>query len=158
MSSTNKTTNLNLNSWIGADKPQREDFNRDNSILDEAIHTHRSDSAIHITGEERTAWNTPYAVGTYFGNGSASRSVTLNCAFEPRFGIVFAVNLPTGISDFTNHAHYNYLALVTKSGSSTGVMLNGKTLNVAQSSVPVHTSEYKSFNETGTTYVYVVFR
>lgn len=35
MGSTNKTSNLKLNSWIGSDKPQRVDFNYDNNILDE---------------------------------------------------------------------------------------------------------------------------
>ena len=29
MSSTNKTTNLKLNDWVGTDVPQREDFNAD---------------------------------------------------------------------------------------------------------------------------------
>lgn len=158
MSSTNKTTNLKLNSWIGADKPQREDFNRDNGILDEAIHTHQSDSDIHITAQERGAWNEPYYIGSYFGNGSSSRTVTINCSFEPRFGMVFAVNTPAGISDFTNEAHYNYFALVSKSGSSAGVTLSGKSLSVSQSSVPIFGCEHKSFNESGTTYIYVVFR
>lgn len=158
MSSTNKTTYLRLNSWIGADKPQREDFNRDNSILDNAIKGHHTDSAIHITDDERTSWNTPYEIGTYFGNGSSSRTITLNCDFTPRFGIIFALNSPPGVSDFNNAGHYNYFGLVSTNGCSTGVSLNGKTLTVTQSSVPVLTSEYRSFNESGTTYIYVMFR
>ncbi len=158
MSSTNKTTHLRLNSWIGADKPLREDFNRDNSILDEAIHTHQTDNTIHITDQERSTWNAPYYIGTYFGDGSSARTVAMNCSFEPRFGIIFAVSLPPGVSDYRNSAHYNYFALVTKNGSTTGVTLNAKNLSVSQSSVPVSGSEYKSFNEVGTTYTYIVFR
>ena len=37
MSSTNKTTNLKLNDWVGTDVPQREDFNADNQRIDKAI-------------------------------------------------------------------------------------------------------------------------
>lgn len=35
MASTNKTPNLGLNLWLGTDKPEREDFNRDNQHLDD---------------------------------------------------------------------------------------------------------------------------
>lgn len=34
MASTNKTTNLELNNWIGGDRSQREDFNSDNEKID----------------------------------------------------------------------------------------------------------------------------
>ena len=34
MSSTNKTTNLKLNKWIGTDRSAREDFNNDNDLID----------------------------------------------------------------------------------------------------------------------------
>lgn len=158
MSSTNKTTHLRLNNWIGADKPLREDFNRDNSILDEAIYSHRTDESIHITEQERAAWNEPYYISSYLGDGTSSRVVAMNCGFVPRFGIIFAVNSPPGVNDYRNSAHYNYFALVTQNGSSVGVTMNAKNLTVTQSAVPVSVSEYKSFNEVGTTYIYVVFR
>ena len=35
MSSINKTKNLGLNNWIGSDRSQREDFSKDNEIIDE---------------------------------------------------------------------------------------------------------------------------
>lgn len=158
MSSTNKTTNLQLNSWIGADKPQREDFNRDNRILDETIHTHCADSSIHITEQERTAWDAPYYIGSYIGNGAASRNVAIGSPFEPEFGLLFAVSTPPGVNDYQNSAHYNYFALMSKSGASAGAALNGMNLTVSQSSVPILGKEYKSFNESGIVYVYVVFR
>lgn len=158
MSSTNKTTHLRLNSWIGADKPQREDFNRDNSILDEAIAAHQTDNTAHITAQERSKWNAPFYIGTYFGNGASTRTVTINCDFEPRFGLVFAVSVPPGVNDYHNGTHYNYFGLVTPNGSTSGVTLSAKTLTVMQSSVPVSGCEYRSFNETGTSYIFIVFR
>ena len=36
MPSSNKTSRLNLNHWQGADKPKREDFNADNTLVDAA--------------------------------------------------------------------------------------------------------------------------
>lgn len=59
MSSTNKTPNLGLNSWVGPDKPKMADFNFDNNIVDEsfaslmgAINSHSS-SPVHITVTDR---------------------------------------------------------------------------------------------------------
>lgn len=37
MASTNKTANLGLNQWVGTDPVLMADFNRDNSLLDEAV-------------------------------------------------------------------------------------------------------------------------
>lgn len=36
MPSSNKTTNLQLNKWIGSDKPKKDDFNSDNQKVDMA--------------------------------------------------------------------------------------------------------------------------
>ena len=36
MPSTNKTPNLQLNNWVGSDRPKREDFNSDNTKIDTA--------------------------------------------------------------------------------------------------------------------------
>ncbi len=43
MPSTNKTANLELNQWIGTDKPKMADFNADNSLIDAAIGDLQSD-------------------------------------------------------------------------------------------------------------------
>ena len=158
MSSTNKTSNLKLNSWIGSDKPQREDFNRDNSIIDNIVSTHHSNSEIHTTADEKSKWNAPYYMNSYFGNGSVTRNITLGCDFTPGWGIIFAINYLPGATDFKNSAHYNYFAIVSQNGSTVGAELSGKKLTVTQSSVAVFGNEFRSFNETGTTYYYVMFR
>ena len=158
MSSTNKTAHLGLNSWLGSDKPQREDFNRDNSLIDNAVSTHTADASIHILPAERDRWDTPFAIGTYFGNGSNVRTVTLECDFDPTWGIVFAASKVPDLADFTNKAQYHYFALFTDRGSMSGTQLSGKTLTVNQSAVAVFGNEYRSFNENGATYVYIVFR
>ena len=58
MSSTNKTTNLKLNDWVGTDVPQREDFNADNQRIDKAIGDHTGNTTVHITQAERDLWLT----------------------------------------------------------------------------------------------------
>ena len=40
MASTNKTEYLSLNAWVESDRPQRADFNSDNSIIDSALGAH----------------------------------------------------------------------------------------------------------------------
>ena len=39
MASTNKTEHLGLNAWLSTDKPKREDFVRDNQLIDGAVST-----------------------------------------------------------------------------------------------------------------------
>lgn len=75
MSSTNKTTNLKLNDWVGTDVPQREDFNADNQRIDKAIGDHTGNTAVHITQAERDLWGLPFYYYNYFGNGKATRKV-----------------------------------------------------------------------------------
>jgi len=85
-------------------------------------------------------------------------TVTLECDFEPTWGLVYAVNKITDISDYTNKAQYHFFSVFSTEGSMTGTALSGKTLTVNQSSVAVFGNEYRSFNESGTMYVYIVFR
>ena len=47
MSSTNKTTHLRLNQWIGTDPVLRTDFNFDNSKIDAAVNAR---ALVRLTG------------------------------------------------------------------------------------------------------------
>lgn len=158
MSSTNKTQNYGLNSWIGSDIPKREDFNTDNVIIDSVLAEHCDDSMAHTSSSEKNVWNNPYHIQTYFGNGSSSRTLALNCDFTPTWGIVFAVNYTPAVTDISNKANYNYFALFTSSGSNTGVTLSDKSLKLVQSSTAVLGNEYRNFNQNGVTYLCIMFR
>ena len=157
MSSTNKTT-LGFNSWEGSDIPSREDFNSDNYLCNSLIANHTGNNNIHITANERIAWNKPYHMSTYFGNGEVSRTVNTSCPFTPKWGIVFALSTFPTVTDFNNQADYNYFGLVSTHGSNTGLSLNGSNLVVTQSSVGLMGDEYRSYNENGVTYVFILFR
>ncbi|MFR5875362.1 MAG: hypothetical protein ACLUFN_02605 [Eubacterium sp.] len=158
MSSTNKTSLLKLNSWIGSDIPQREDFNNDNQIIDDVISSHLSDSNLHTSASEKNIWNTPYAITTYYGNGSSSRTLALSTNFNPTWGIIFAVGRPIQIVDVDNQADYNYCGIFSTRGSTTGVSIVGKNVQLVQSSSALFGNEYRSFNENGVTYVCIAFR
>ncbi|MGN0531743.1 MAG: hypothetical protein ACI4IN_02995 [Eubacterium sp.] len=158
MSSTNKTDNLGLNQWVGTDRPKMQDFNQDNLLIDSAVTRHITDSEAHVTGADKTVWNKPYHIQVYTGDGSSTRSISIDAGFTPRWGIVFAASYPPGLTDFTNKAHYNYFGFVSTDGGNPGLTLNGTTLKVTQSSTPVNVSEYRSYNTNGVGYVIILFR
>ena len=67
--STNKTSNLNLNSWEASDPVKRTEFNENFTALDAAW------------GDLETA-KAGIVVGTYTGDGAASRTIPLG--FTPK--------------------------------------------------------------------------
>lgn len=160
MSSTNKTENLKLNSWIGSDKPQRTDFNYDNEVIDKAISQHTADTVSHITGDERDKWNNYIFAGTYFGDGSTKRTINTKCPFPAKFGIVFANNRPPSIVTFSSPQKANYFGFFSLRASTSGLELADDmvTLTVHQTVLPVMEDEYPNYNESGVTYYFVMFR
>lgn len=160
MSSTNKTNNLKLNKWIGSDKPMRVDFNYDNEVIDSVITQHTTDAVAHITDEERAKWNTYVHIGMYFGDGSSSRKIATNCPFNINAGFIFAVSRPSSIFYSSDGRKYNYTAMFSSMGEGSGVKLQSdmKTLSVTQSSQAVINKEYMNLNESGVSYVYILFR
>ena len=70
--STNKTTNLNLHSWVGSDAFRMSEFNENFAAID---------AFAEATG------NCHIATGSIVGNGSSSRTVQL--PFAPKFAVIF---------------------------------------------------------------------
>lgn len=160
MSSTNKTENLKLNSWIGSDKPQRTDFNYDNEVIDKAISQHTADTVSHINSEERDRWDNYMYEGTYFGDGELERTINTKCPFPARFGIVFANNRPPSIITFEETQKANLFGFFSLRACSSGLDLADDmvTLTVSQTVLPVMEDEYPNYNQKGVTYHYIMFR
>ncbi|MCC8073168.1 MAG: hypothetical protein LIO62_03470 [Clostridiales bacterium] len=160
MSSTNKTENISLNSWIGTDIPSRLDFNYDNETIDTVITEHKNDTISHITEDERDTWNNYMYTGVYSGNGSASRTVETSCPFDIRFAVVFANNRPLSIITSSDGAKHNYSGFASQTSNSSGISLSSdyRSLTVTQSSAAVLENEYVNLNEVGTSYCYILFR
>lgn len=158
MSSTNKTTNLKLNDWVGTDVPQREDFNADNQRIDKAIGDHTGNTTVHITQAERDLWGLPFYYYNYFGNGKATRKVEIPIPFRPRFAIVFADGMAPSVCKFSSSANYHYVAFASQTRGTIGMTLDDQTLTVNQSVSPVTGQEYACLNQNGTTYAVLFFR
>lgn len=160
MSSTNKTKNLGLNSWIGSDKPKRIDFNTDNEIIDKVVSEHTDDNVVHINDSERDKWNNYMFTGMYYGDGTTKRVITTACPFEAKVGFVFANNRTINIARFSESKHNNYFGIFGFYANTLGVKLNddGTSLTVNQSASAVTANEYINLNESGVAYHYVMFR
>ena len=128
MSSTNKTTNLKLNDWVGTDVPQREDFNADNQRIDKAIGDHTGNTTVHITQAERDLWG------------------------------LFADGMAPSVCKFSSSANYHYVAFASQTRGTIGMTLDNQTLTVNQSVSPVTGQEYACLNQNGTTYAVLFFR
>lgn len=138
MASSNKTAALGLNRWTGADKPKMEDFNADNSKIDAAV------AAI-----------APPVIGTYTGNDVAERAFTL--AFQPSFGIVFAVDkVLTQVIDGSD-SMVVFSAFFSKQGCSQGAYIDDSGFTVVSSPTLVDERVAK-LNVTGVVYAYIMFR
>lgn len=160
MSSTNKTANIQLNSWSASDKPKRDDFNYDNEVLDSVLQNHFVDDLRHCTGVDRDLWTNRFYHGMYFGDGTLSRTIVTNCPFEPKFVIVFASARPTSVMDFNEQKKYNYTAFATPISRTMGFSLvdNFRNLAIEQDVVPSMFSEYSFLNALGVAYSYIMIR
>lgn len=158
MSSTDKTLYLGLNKWESTDTPKMDDFNADNEILDELLSMHFMDNYSHITSSERTKWNSPVFMGTYFGDGTAKRTIKTNCPFTPSFGFVFAINTSATVTKFDSGIVQHYFAFLAPRGSTIGASLSGKDITVTNYATPEIGNEFATMNATTVTYAYALFR
>lgn len=155
MASVYKTPNLGLNNWIGADTPLREDFNRDNTLVDQAIGQHRADGAVHLSAADRALFGTPFVTGRYDGNDAQSR--TIGIGFIPRFGIIYPIDAYlceySSDLDTTNCG----LGFITPLGGSVGVtqVSGGFMVNNYESGM---LSSMPVLNRSGVAYVYVMWK
>lgn len=200
---------LQLNNWLGQDKPKKDDFNSDNQILDEAyrklsksveklessqkdgifadsglleahtgdssIHvtaddkagwdsagmildSHKDDSSIHVTAGEKEAWSSSsgFIMGTYQGSGSSSQKITLG--YQPRFGIVFAAGDGIVHPAWTTQLIHTLCGFISKMGCSLGLVLNSDGFTAEQSMMGGFDGLSIKFNNSGTTYVYVLWK
>ena len=158
MGSSGRTEYLGLNRWIKSDRPVMEDFNADNELVDTMLGGHISSDALHLNEVQRQALALPYDMYIYHGTGVQNRTIELGFDFEPRMCILLAVGAPIGVIDIPNDTHYNYFGVATKSGSTDGLTLSGKTLSVILGGTMVASYEMRSFNEIGRSYLVIVFR
>ncbi len=135
MSSSEKTTYLKLNSWLGTDRPQRIDFVDDNQIIDKAIKEHVQNSTVHCTSTEKSKLENPYTMVSYTGTGEETQSITF--AFSPKLVIVFQKDVPPMQTDSSGNTIINQSITAKSNGNTGGTVISGYDVTVKQYTTPV---------------------
>lgn len=132
MASTKKTEKLGLNSWESSDRPQRNDFNSDNLIIDTVLGTHVESSDLHLTSTEKARVSRPLVPVAYAGDGKSTYTVELS--FNPTAVIVYCVGKPFAMYDSAQGVNKVYGAMAVYGAAQTaGVELAGNKVVVHQS-------------------------
>lgn len=165
MSSTLKTNHYSLNSWIGSDKPKREDFNYDNQKIDGALHTlatgletHQEDEVAHITAAERTAWQDKLslATGSYVGDGQTNRAITLG--YKPKAVLVFQDWTPLVTCNFPSSMALANAGIAIEAGGTSGMTVFATGFSVMNVTTTNPAGYAPRLNSSGVTYYYLVLK
>ena len=158
MPTQNKTQNLNLNSWLGSDKPKRQDFVDDNNILDSVIGQHITNTIMHMSQSEKDLLNSPFSISIIAGDGNSSCTHTLS--FEPKLVLVFAQNeVPIKYDISENYYIYSF-AIATQNtyGSTKGASLSGSALTLSQTQSTPQDKIFLNLNKYFEQYVCIAFK
>lgn len=131
MSSSQKTSYLGLNAWLGTDRPQRIDFVEDNTLIDTAIKNHAQNTTVHCTSTEKSKIENPFMVVSYVGTGEESQ--TINFGFSPKMAMVFYKQLPPFQTDASGNTIINSSITVKSNGGIGGILISGNDVIVSQS-------------------------
>ena len=157
MPSTNKTPQLGLNSWVDTDKPRREDFVQDNTILDMVISGHLADMVLHLTEADRLKLSDGLVAGSRAGTGTEEASITLD--FEPKLVFVFSKEKP--LADYSASGSYIVVnsGIATPWGNTQGVAVSGNRVTFKQSkTTPEAGGVMLNLNKLYGQYVYLAMR
>lgn len=154
MASSAKTEKLRLNSWSGEDRPKREDFNTDNSIIDSVLGGHIADGGIHLTKEEKQRISAPYKTGSYIGTGESEKTLTLSA--KPKAVLVFASNKPLVWLDSAGKLNAGSGASID-TYHTPGVQISGSGFKVSNAEATAQQDWNTSLNKIGVTYFYIAF-
>lgn len=94
-------------------------------------------------------------VGTYVGNGAASRTITIDG--EIKLCIVFAANDVLSQTITASGDTYVYAGFATPQGCSKGLAIASGGITVQQSTTSPMDGKRNMLNQNGKTYVYAVF-
>lgn len=118
--------------------------------------SHINDSAIHLSADQQDYLNTPFVSGSYFGTGTASRSISLG--FKPSVVIVCVNGAPFLMFDSEADKYYALAAVAIEKGSSIGLELTSTGFKLRNGESIVSRKCHPLLNEAGTTYFYIAFK
>ena len=157
MPTENKTTNLQLNSWLATDKPKREDFVSDNTIIDTILGNHINDTSVHLSESLTDTINDKFVCGLITGNGQESKVTTLS--FTPKLFIIYLVNQPP-IKYDSNNGYYLYSFAVGNNtyGCTKGLLINGTNITLKQTQGTPSDGIFLNLNRNYGQYIYVALK
>ena len=157
MASTNKTESFGLNIWSETDRPQRNDFNSDNIILDKALGEHVTDTSLHLTETEKERVQSPLAVYSYAGDGAEYKDITL--PFDARYVMAYRPSMPFYSYDSASEKTLINGGFAFYGGEGTGgVKLMSPALVRVYSGEASNTNLRTCLNDSGVQYKLVAFR
>ena len=118
--------------------------------------SHINDTRVHLSEEEKNYLISPYDSGSYFGTGSASRTISLG--FRPSLVVVTANGLPMFYYDKTDSTNYTLSGVAFDGGQSIGVKITNNGFEVRTGDSISARNSYPRLNESGITYVYIAYK
>ncbi len=118
--------------------------------------SHINNTEIHLSQAQQEFLQTPFETGSYFGTGSATRTVSLG--FKPRVVIIFARGYPMIYFDSSTGKSYAYGGVAMEEGSTWGIELTTTGFKVRNTTADEVKNCHPCFNETGKTYFYTVLK
>ncbi len=118
--------------------------------------SHIKDESLHLSDEQRNYLSQPFVTGSYFGTGSASKSVSLG--FEPSVVLVVANGFPMIYSNHPLQTNFAYCALGLRNGNSLGIEVTSTGFKVRSTDADTVRATSPLLNEAGTTYYYIAFK
>lgn len=118
--------------------------------------SHINDKAIHLSETQQLQLDQPFVTGTYFGSGSANKSI--NLGFKPRLVIVVANGLPLMHVSHEKSQNYAMFAIATQAGNSMGAEITSNGFKVYSNTSMVARECYPQLNELAITYCYIAMR
>lgn len=118
--------------------------------------SHINNTQVHLTEKEKEYLITPFVHGSYFGTGSASRTISLG--FRPSIVVVTANGLPMLYYDRNEGVNHTLSGVAFEGGQSIGVKLTNNGFEVRTGDSISARNCYPSLNEATITYVYIAFK
>ncbi len=118
--------------------------------------SHIRNTDIHLSAEQKTAIDSPFIAGSYFGTGAASRTISLE--FTPSLIIIIREGMPLIQSDFVAKTNYTVAAIGFNGKASMGLEYVSGGIKVMNSTTQTHGGCYPNLNELNKVYQFIAFR
>jgi hypothetical protein len=118
--------------------------------------SHIRDEGIHVTPDDKAAWNEPFITGGYFGNGAPSRSFDLG--FKPGYVTIFATDCPPYRADFQREEIEFFTACAAGEVGSLGAEIKARGFKILNGPGQGTEGAIPRLNEPGISYFYIAVK